>query len=322
MATLHNSLMPMTEPVLQKPTSSPECTNACYEGKHKPASSCKEYSWPDSQYASVSDTYNINRFNMPKVSKLLSTLFLLLFVSLYITVESNAQWSSNVQLIVPMSADRSVSNADLQQADEDAEDADGVTISFRNNDLVQEALQGLFERMRDEDVEVLVSEDYVSGDEPVEMPMNDMYDTISQHSHFQGLVRGALENVNEIILGYDLRTTRRGPVQDISEIQIAITDRTGTQRTVARIEDQQLIESLISTGEVNTSYINQQETMTYGDVLTFENVVTDPRRSVTLYRLNGNDPSVMVNQQMNEELNRQILQEVLSEWRNRRDRRG
>lgn len=273
----------------------------------------------------VSQNYNISMLTMSDGKKLLTAFLVILFVSLQVTVESNAQWSSNVQLVVPMSANASASSSDIEDAEAEAEESDGVTISFENNDLVKEALEGLFQRMRDENIEIMVSEDYAGGDEPAEMPMNEMYETISNHRHFDGLVRGALENINEIILGYDLRTTRRGPVQDISEIVISIQDNTGTPREVGRIEDQQLIDSLISTGEVNTSYINQQETMTFGDVLTFENVVTDPRRNVTLHRLNDNPPSDLVSggssqDGISDEINRQILQEVLSEWRSRSGR--
>lgn len=273
----------------------------------------------------VSKNCNINMLTMSDTKKLLAALLVFFLASFQVVVDSNAQWSSNVQLVVPMSANASASTSDIQEADQEAEESDGVTISFQNNDLVKEALEGLFQRMRDEDIEIMVSEDYAGGDEPAEMPMNDMYDTISNHRHFDGLVRGALVNVNEIILGYDLRTTRRGPVQDISEIVISITDSQGVPREVGRIEDQQLIDSLVSTGEVNTSYINQQETMTYGDVLTFENVVTDPRRNVTLHRLNGNPPSDLVSgvsgsTGITDEINRQILQAVLSEWRSRSGR--
>lgn len=270
----------------------------------------------------VSNNRNISMPTMSKIRKLLAVLLVFSLASLYVTADSNAQWSSNVQLIVPMSADASASSSEIEEADAEAEESEGITISFENNDLVKEALDGLFQRMRDEDIEIMVAQDYADGDEPEEMPMSDMYDTISNHRHFDGLVRGALENVNEIILGYDLRTTRRGPVQDISEIVISIRDSQGTPREVGRIEDQQLIESLISTGEVNTSYINQQETMTYGDVLTFENVVTDPRRNVTLHRLNGNPPSDLVSgvsgsDGVSDEVNRQILEEVLDAWRSR-----
>lgn len=270
----------------------------------------------------VSNNRNTSMPTMSKIRKLLAVLLVFSLASLYVTADSNAQWSSNVQLIVPMSADASASSSEIEEADAEAEESEGITISFENNDLVKEALDGLFQRMRDEDIEIMVAQDYADGDEPEEMPMSDMYDTISNHRHFDGLVRGALENVNEIILGYDLRTTRRGPVQDISEIVISIRDSQGTPREVGRIEDQQLIESLISTGEVNTSYINQQETMTYGDVLTFENVVTDPRRNVTLHRLNGNPPSDLVSgvsgsDGVSDEVNRQILEEVLDAWRSR-----
>ena len=273
----------------------------------------------------VSRNRNISMPTMSHAKKLLSALLLFFVASFQVAVDSNAQWSSNVQLVVPMSANASASTSDIQEASQEAEESGGVTVSFENNDLVKEALEGLFQRMREEDIEIMVAQDYVGGDEPMEMPMNEMYDTISNHRHFDGLVRGALVNVNEIILGYDLRTTRRGPVQDVSEIVISITDSQGIPREVGYVEDQQLIDSLISTGEVNTSYINQQETMTYGDVLTFENVVTDPRRKVKLHRLNGNRPGDLVSGAsgsggLTDEVNRQILEEVLSVWRSRSGR--
>ncbi len=189
---------------------------------------------------------------------------------------AQAQWSSNVQIGVPAAPTQSVNQ------DEDQELVfSGV--NFQHRDHVGAALEGMYNIIRNEDIELT----YLLRDDEVSMTVSEIEDAMAMDGDFNVFALYEEDPSITYYMTYDLRMTRRGARQQIEELLIVIEERDGVPVEVAKITDGDLIESILNTGTVQDDVFNLESTVPYQDILAFEVISMDPRREIFAQEVNG-----------------------------------